>query len=255
MKKLYTFTLCFALMCLFVSPVLAVDAESIRVNDVDYYAYFDEFYSEYQVAKQSMNSEDMMTAYLDYLVTQGVIDNTDEAREIAENSIKQDLRDDIHSAMLVAGAYGKWPMASGFLSHSLNDAPPDLTYQSGSTYSNKVLNTIEMQGIISNVYRALSSTTGSYYTTSGSDKFESHGTTDSQDAFLAIHYFNYSVSAIKNSATGKWSIRITLTDVYDYEIHSGYGNPWDTINNTAAVAQSMGAIVPYNITINIQITY
>lgn len=58
---------------------------------------------------------------------------------------------------------------------------------------------------------------------------------------------------------GKWKILIAFTDIYNYEMWGWrkYGNSAmvAVINNYGVAAQSLGAIVPFNVTVNMPYVY
>lgn len=79
------------------------------------------------------------------------------------------------------------------------------------------------------------------------------------DLKLAYNKVSYKVTANKKSGT--WNIKIVFSDTYDFKYaswgeYSGLGSADITIiNNYGATAQSVGAVVPYNIDITVTSTY
>ena len=77
---------------------------------------------------------------------------------------------------------------------------------------------------------------------------------DDTDLYLAYHNMDYSIYGKKSGNT--WTLTVTLTDTYDFDAQAWKNkmsrNPAVTvINNYAAYAQSIGAIVPYDITVKV----
>ena len=78
--------------------------------------------------------------------------------------------------------------------------------------------------------------------------------TDDTDLYLAYHNMDYSIYGKKSGNT--WTMTVTLTDTYDFDAQAWKNkmsrNPAVTvINNYAAYVQSIGAIVPYDITVKV----
>ena len=78
------------------------------------------------------------------------------------------------------------------------------------------------------------------------------------DLHLAYNNVNYSATGVKSN--GKWTLTITFTDTYDFDAQSWKNAMTDNalvtiLNNYAAYAQSIGAIVPYNVTVTVQTTF
>ena len=79
------------------------------------------------------------------------------------------------------------------------------------------------------------------------------------DLKMAYNKVSYKVSATKKS--GKWTINVVFSDTYDFDYiswkeYSGLGGTIVAIvNNYGATAQSVGAVVPYNIKVTVSSTY
>ena len=78
------------------------------------------------------------------------------------------------------------------------------------------------------------------------------------DLHLAYNNVNYSATGVKSNGT--WTLTITFTDTYDFDAQSWKNAMTDNalvtiLNNYAAYAQSIGAIVPYNVTVTVQTTF
>ncbi|MEQ2543297.1 hypothetical protein WMO27_18525, partial [Lachnospiraceae bacterium CLA-AA-H183] len=76
--------------------------------------------------------------------------------------------------------------------------------------------------------------------------------------YLLWIVYNYSATGVKSN--GKWTLTITFTDTYDFDAQSWKNAMTDNalvtiLNNYAAYAQSIGAIVPYNVTVTVQTTF
>lgn len=78
------------------------------------------------------------------------------------------------------------------------------------------------------------------------------------DLHLAYNKVSYYVTGIKSN--GVWTLTITFRDTYDFEKQAWENAMTDNVvvtalNNYAAYAQDIGAIVPYGITVTVRITF
>lgn len=82
--------------------------------------------------------------------------------------------------------------------------------------------------------------------------------TSAKDLHLAYHNVNYTMTGVKNN--GKWTGSIVFTDTYDFDAVTWKDALTDNllvgiINNYAAYAESIGAIVPYNIQVTVPVVF
>lgn len=153
-----------------------------------------------------------------------------------------------------AGEAAGLTTAANLLEHSLADAPADLSYASGTSMSNQIKNSTEYKSILKATKSALDNTTSSTYSKTSSTILNS-----TSDLKMAYNKVSYKVSATKKS--GKWTINVVFSDTYDFDYiswkeYSGLGGTIVAIvNNYGATAQSVGAVVPYNIKVTVSSTY
>lgn len=128
--------------------------------------------------------------------------------------------------------------------HSLQDSPSNLSYSTSTTYSKQIKQSTEFKSKGKKL---------SQRTTSGSTTLNS--TTDLHLAYNKVSYVAYGTK--KNNT---WTLKVVFSDTYDFE-----KEPWKNamtsnsavtvINNYAAYAQSLGAIVPYKISVTVTDTF
>lgn len=156
--------------------------------------------------------------------------------------------------VVYAGEAAGLTTAANLLEHSLADSPADLSYASGTSMSNQIKNSSEYKAILKTTKANLDKATSSSYS-----KISSTTLNSTNDLKLAYNKVSYKVTANKKS--GKWTIKIVFSDTYDFAYaswkeYSGLGSTAVTIvNNYGATAQSVGAIVPYDIDITVTSTY
>ena len=90
-------------------------------------------------------------------------------------------------------------------------------------------------------------------TTSGSTTLNS-----TTDLHLAYNKVSYVASGTKSN--GKWTLTIKFKDTYNFEKQAWENAMTDNVvvtalNNYAAYAQDIGAIVPYDITVTVKTTF
>jgi hypothetical protein len=183
--------------------------------------------------------------FVDYAASSGIIENT----PTAKSSVTKEL---VRASMklVVTGGYAlNYDLAAECLDHSLQDNPSDIIYYDGSWQSSKVKNGTAYKNLLSNVYKKLSENNSAiYYYTEGSMILNS-----TKDLFLALNKVGYEVSA--RNYSGTWDVWIKVTDTYNFEYanwmsSSGLtGAAATALNNYGVIAQSIGAVVPYDITV------
>ena len=73
-------------------------------------------------------------------------------------------------------------------------------------------------------------------------------------------YNKVSYKVVGKKVNGKWNLTITFSDRYDFETQAWKNSMTDNaavtiMNNYAAYAQSIGAIVPYDVKVTVTKTY
>lgn len=137
--------------------------------------------------------------------------------------------------------------------HSLQDSPSNLSYSTSTTYSKQIKQSTEFKSILNSFKASVKGKKLSQRTTSGSTTLNS--TTDRHLAYNKVSYVAYGTK--KNNT---WTLKVVFSDTYDFE-----KEPWKNamtsnsavtvINNYAAYAQSLGAIVPYKISVTVTDTF
>lgn len=140
------------------------------------------------------------------------------------------------------------------LSHSLQDNPPTLVYQTGSGMSEDIKDSNAFTTVANSFKNSLPSS-GQYYSIDSS--FALTSSNSSNDLYLSLHLVRYLMAAEKVGNT--WNIYTLIYDTYDFE-HQNFAGIAPSafvtlVNNYAAESQELGAIVPYLIQIYIEDTH
>lgn len=163
---------------------------------------------------------------------------------------KEIVRSQFRTAAAGGAALG-CTTAANFLNHSLQNHPSALVYAPSSQYAVQLLKSEEGKQIIKD-FKAQSAGESSY-TMSGDIALDS-----TPDLYLAYNKVSYTASGTKAGDT--WVLTITFKDRYDFAA----GN-WSStlnaqsivtvINNYAVYAQTLDAIVNYDISVTARISY
>ena len=209
-----------------------------------------------RVLRQKYN-EKYVSEFVEHAIKTGLISDIDiSSSDIDFNSVesksglltKYELRAQWYAASLLMSAAGL-EYTGFFMRNSLRDNPSDLVYSSNS----------EISGIIKNsrVYKDKmdafkENVSGSYYKDSSDRALTKQNST--VDMYLALHKVKYLFEATRINVK-EWEVFALITDRYNFEYWNYEGNVPDQvvvyINNCAALAQELGAIVPYDINIYI----
>lgn len=143
--------------------------------------------------------------------------------------------------------------AAAFLDHSLQDNPSNLIYGASSSYAIQILNSAECAALVREFRESV---TGEELLTK--NKSGSLTLNSTRDLHLAYNKVSYVARGVNNN--GRWTLTITISDRYDFEEQKWKNSMTDNnlvtiINNYAAYAQDIGAIVPYNIKVTVQTTF
>jgi len=208
--------------------------------------YDDYVRSEYgELSKDDYYSVEFLEEFADEAVRKGIIDDTPVQRAAITKAL---LRASMQVVADCGNAMG-YTTAAALLSHSLQDNPSNLSYGYTSSYATQIQYSSECNSIVNSVKSYVRGRNISYYSLSSSTTLNS-----TTDLFLSYNKVNYEVTARR---VGKrWNLTIVFTDRYDFEIQAWSNSMTDNnavtiMNNYAAMAQSMGAIVPYNISVTV----
>lgn len=140
--------------------------------------------------------------------------------------------------------------AAAFLDHSLQDNPSNLVYGASSSYAAQILKSTECAALVSEFRESVTGESLLTKNKSGTLTLDS-----TKDLHLSYNEVSYVARGVNNN--GRWTLTITISDKYDFEAQKWKNSMTDNdlvtiINNYAAYAQDLGAIVPYNIKVTVQ---
>lgn len=159
---------------------------------------------------------------------------------------KYEIRQDFEVAVAITASI--FPIGSKELKHSLANKPTNRNWGTSSASARAIANTKEYKQLIADIKTKLDKKTGTSANGSGSITISSD-----KDLLLAYHGMSYTYTATRTTPTASWSIKVIFTDIYDFDKSNWKKNTYsvqamiNAINDYGAVAQSMGAIVPFNI--------
>ncbi|MCQ2525006.1 MAG: hypothetical protein MJ123_11770 [Lachnospiraceae bacterium] len=211
-------------------------------------------YEEYLGTNISAMSADDFTlkkleGFTNYAVEAGIINDTLAQKAVLTKAV---VRAEF-KLVVAGGELCKFTTASTFLNHSLQDSPSDLSYGSSSSIAKQLTDSSEYTTILNEFKRSVTGKNVTSKSYTGSTTLNS-----SKDLHLAYNKVSYSVEGKKKN--NKWTVKITFTDTYDFESQAWKNAMTDSkivtiLNNYAAYAQKIGAIVPFNITVTTETTY
>lgn len=175
---------------------------------------------------------------------------------ISENDTRAITKNGVRSEFAIVAAGGRamgFNTAAGFLDHSLQDSPSNLVYGQSSSYAAQILKSTECATLVREFRETVSGESLLTKNKSGSLTLSS-----TKDLHLAYNKVSYLARGVNNN--GKWTLTIIITDTYDFETQKWKNSMTDSnvitiINNYAAYAQNIGAIVPYDIKVTVQTTF
>ena len=194
-------------------------------------------------------SEDSLEGFLQYAIENGVIEDTTAEKAALSKAF---YRTQFKAAVAAGNALG-YTTAADFLDHSLQDNPSSFICDSSTSYASQILNSEEIQSIISSFKASVSGTSLTTKNMSGSIALDS-----TTDLHLAYNNVDYVVFGAKTN--GVWDVSVTITDTYDFK-HEEWKNAMTDnavvtmINNYAYDAQQVGAIVPYTIRVTARTSF
>lgn len=173
-----------------------------------------------------------------------MIDDTYEAQATATKAV---VRASMAAVVAGGSALGLY-LSSQMLTHSLQDSPSNLTFNRGTVRSNQIKDSPAHKNLITTVKNRLRTQSGKLYSQTGSLTFSSP-----LDLNLSINKASYTLGAEKIGL--RWDIYVRYHDTYNFEyqkwssITNLPANAKTALNNYGALAQSIGAVVPYKVTI------
>lgn len=248
-----SFTLCLSL----VSPIYAVqETTNIETSKVE--NIYEEFKIEHSVNDFNVWEKYTIDEFIEYAIEEGYIEDTPEQRDA---TVKESLRLSL-GALATLGSTVGLNTASYLLDHSLTDNPSDLDFEPSSEYAHQVAISSEYQNILATIKNTARTADKNKDSISfpGDCYFES-----SFDLQLAYHAADYDVYMERKTGTSNsWEGTVVFTDFYDFNYRD-----WEEgasryatlayyvqfLNNYGAICQSLGATVPYYITITIPFSF
>lgn len=223
----------------------------LQMTEEQVLAYYQEFLESqhYMTTFSNTNVQENLDSFEQYAIDEGIIADTPEQRGAITKAIVR-----AEFATVVAGGnYAGYTTAAALLDHSLQDAPSNLSYGSSSSYATQIRKSTECKKIISDFAAAVRGSSASSKTISASVTLAS-----TTDLHLAYNRVSYVASGVKTT-DGKWKLTIKFKDTYNFEKQEWENEMTDNavvtvLNNYAAYAQSIGAIVPYDITVTVSTT-
>lgn len=219
--------------------------ENTQLTDEEAYKLYEEYLEKehLQLQVQSDKKSDSLERFVNYAVRENIIEDTPLQRDGLQKSV---VRGAFKTVVAAGNAYG-YKVAAFCLDHSLQDRPSNLSYGSSSDYALKIQHSTEYNKVLNDFMREARSSSKTNITKTGAVSF-----TSDNDLYLAFHSVDYVATGIKSN--GRWTVLVTFTDRYNFEAQDWKNNMTDynavtVINNYAAHAQNIGAIVPYNIKI------
>ena len=224
---------------------------SISMYDSEALALYNQYLE--QAPASISEGEDFAVAALEgftqYAVEEGIIEDTVEQRAAITKAV---VRAEFKLVVAGGNVLG-YTAAATLLNHSLQDNPSNLSYGSTTDMAKQIAGSTECRTIVNQFKSDVTGTNYVRKTNSGTTTLNS-----TTDLHLAYNNVNYSATGVKSN--GKWTLTITFTDTYDFDAQSWKNAMTDNalvtiLNNYAAYAQSIGAIVPYNVTVTVQTTF
>lgn len=222
---------------------------SIGMTDEEALELYNSYLASLPAPANESGSIDALKGFADYAVKQGIIEDTAVQRAGITKAVVRASFKTVVSAGKVLG----YKAAATLLNHSLQDNPTNLSYGSSTTFSSQILKSSECKTIVNDFKTYVKGKKLSARTTSGSTTLNS-----TTDLHLAYNKVDYVASGTKKN--GVWTLSIVFSDTYNFEAQAWKNamtnNPAVTIlNNYAAYAQSLKAIVPYKVKVTVKTTF
>ena len=225
--------------------------EVIGMTDDEVLSLYDEFLATRPgvVYEDQEMSQEVLEEFAQYAVEQGAIEDT----AVQKAAITKALVRSEFKAVVAGGKAKGDTTAAALLDHSLQDHPSNLSYDEYTTYAKQIKQSTEFNTIVNNFRSYVTGRKLSQRMESGSTTLNS-----TEDLHLAYNKVSYVIYGTKKNNV--WTMRVVFSDKYDFE-----KAPWKNamtsnaavtaINNYAAYAQSLGAIVPYDIKVTVTTTF
>lgn len=213
-----------------------------------YLAYLDETATTSR-AKAELSKESV-EGFVEFAIEESIISDTPTERAAVTKAVVRAS----FAAVVAGGRTLGYTTAATYLDHSLQDEPADLSYKSTSSYANQILSATECFYIIMDFNSEVAGKGLTYHRMTGDTTLNS-----TTDLHLSYNKVSYTATGVKTS-NGKWNLTIVFNDTYDFK-EEAWKNEMTSadavtaLNNYAAYAQSIGAIVPYGIKVTVSTTF
>ena len=199
---------------------------------------------------ENIYTTENLNTFIEFAVTNNIIDDSPEQRNSLQISTYRGRFE-----MVADTAYNLgYTTAATLLRRSLQDNPSDFIMGASSVYAVQIGNSTELSQIIDIFEGQILGTSKNTHTLSSSTTLNS-----TWDLKLAYNRVSYTATGYRGS--GQWRVNTVIKDTYDFEqipwstALSGYDDLVIILNNFAADAQSIGAIVPFEIRITVSTTF
>ena len=194
------------------------------------------------MASEEADSERLLNGFVEDAAAKGIIKNNAVQKLALSKSV---IRAQFKLVAKAAKGLG-WETASAMLDHSLQNKPSNLAYSSDSKFAKQIAESAECDAIVEQVEGL-----------DISEKSIKSSTTLNSTTDLHLSYNKVSYEVVGKKVDGKWNLKITFYDKYDFETQAwedsiSIGSIVKILNNYAAYAQEVGAIVPYDIKVTVE---
>lgn len=229
--------------------------ESIGMTDEELLELYNDYLSSTTCSLMSIDdveegfSVEKLNGFAEEAAREGIIENN----AIQKAAITKAVVRAEFKVVVAGGKKAGYTTAAALLDHSLQDTPSNLSYGSSSSFATQISNSSECTAVVNIFKNQVKGKNISSKTITGSTTLNS--TTD-----LHLAYNKVSYKVVGKKVNGKWNLTITFSDRYDFEAQAWKNSMTDSaavtiMNNYAAYAQSIGAIVPYDVKVTVTKTY
>jgi len=225
--------------------------DSISMYDSEVLALYEQYLAQapISISEGDESAAEALEGFVQYAVEEGIIEDTVVQRDaLTKAATRAELK-----LVVEGGKKLGYTTAATLLNHSLQDHPLDLSFGSSSSVATQIANSAECRTIINQFKADVTGTNYDRRIITG--KITLNSTTDLHLSFNSVDYSMYGVKV-----NGRWTLTITFTDTYDFAVQEWENAMTDSalvtiLNNYAAVAQLIGAVVPYDIAVTVQTTF
>ena len=232
--------------------------EEIGLTDEEIKQIYEKYLIEESISYDERLTVNDFEKFTDYAVKNNIIENTVEAKAaLTKSTVRTNLRIVAHF-----GGLAGYTVAKKLLLHSLQDNPRSLYFEgTGDSTVKKVVQSPAFKSIYESYKGDVRNKPIFGYGKSGSTTLASP-----KDLHLALNKVKYNAIGYSRyvKILGKkrkiWRVKFTFTDRYDFEVQAWKNamtssNVVTLLNNYAAYGQKIGAVVPYDIKIQFNMTF